>query len=126
MNDRVVLEKQFKMKTSILFFLAFFYINFSLQAQTVNGIPLKDIEEEYLQITPKDIKATSREVQLLIDFGQETKRLRDTEQLLLDSAGNKMVFNSEIEALNFLYKNGYELIEVYRTDSFMMRKRKKY
>ena len=126
MNDRVVLEKQFKMKTSILFFLAFFYINFSLQAQTVNGIPLKDIEEEYLQIIPKDIKATSREVQLLIDFGQETKRLRDTEQLLLDSAGNKMVFNSEIEALNFLYKNGYELIEVYRTDSFMMRKRKKY
>lgn len=113
------------MKTTILFLLAFFCINLSLTAQTVNGIPLKDIEEEYLQITPKDIKATSRKVQLLIDFGQETTRLRDTELLLLDSAGNKMVFNTEIEAVNFLYKNGYELIEAYRTESFMMRKRKK-
>ena len=113
------------MKTIILFLFSFFFIHFSLTAQTVNGIPLKDIEEEYLQITPKDIKATNRKVQLLIDFGQETRRLRETEQLLMDGAGNKMVFNSEIEALNFLYTNGYELIEAYKTQSFIMRKKKK-
>ena len=113
------------MKTFILSLLSLFCFNFSLPAQSVNGIPLKEINEEYLQVTPKDIKATSRKVHLLIDFGQETKRLRDTELLLLDSSGNRMVFNSETEALNFLYKNGYELIESYRTQSFIMRKKKK-
>lgn len=121
------------MKTSILFLLVIFNISFSIQAQTVNGIPLKDLEEEYLKLTPRGAKIGSRKIQLLIDFGQEAQFMSNMEQLLLDSTGKKMEFNSQIGALNFMYKNGYELVQQYglleadglESVSYFMRKRKK-
>lgn len=101
------------MKKTILFLIIFFSVNFSLSAQTVNGIPLKDLNVEYLQLTPRSAKAISRKIQALIDFGQEARALSNLEQLLLDSTGKKMEFNSDIDALNFMYKNGYELVQQY-------------
>lgn len=121
------------MKITILFLITFFSINSSLKAQTINGIPLNNLEEEYLMLTPRGAKIGSRKIQLLIDFGQETRPLSNMEQLLLDSTGKKMEFNSDIHALNFMYKNGYELIQQYglletngiESVSYFMRKRKK-
>lgn len=121
------------MKTTILSILIIFCVNFSARAQTVNGIPLNNLEEEYLKITPRGVKLASHKIQLLIDFGQEARYLSNMEQLLLDSTGNKMEFNSHIDALNFMYKNGYELVQQYglleangvESVSYFMRKRKK-
>ena len=121
------------MKSSILFLLVIFGVNFSARAQTINGIPLKNLEEEYLKITPRGVKLASHKIQVLIDFGQEARYLSNMEQLLLDSTGKKMEFNSHIGALNFMYKNGYELVQQYglldanglESVSYFMRKRKK-
>ena len=121
------------MKTSILFLLVIFSINFCAKAQTINGIPLKNLEAEYLKLTPKGPKIGSRKIQLLIDFGQETRAMSNMEQLLLDSTGNKMEFNSQIGALNFMYENGYELVQQYglleanglESVSYFMQRRKK-
>lgn len=114
------------MKTTILLLIAFYFNNFSLQAQTVNGIPLKDIKVEYLKWYTKGAGAGSRKIQVLIDFGQATRILSNMEQLLLDSSGKKMEFNSDIEVLNFMYENGYELLQPYGKEFsvYYMRKMK--
>lgn len=120
------------MKTSLLSLLFLFCINFSVKAQTVNGVPLNSLQEEYVKITPRGARIGSRKIQLLIDFGQEARPLSNMEQLLLDSSGKKMEFNSPIHALNFMYKNGYELVQHYglletngiESESYFLRKRK--
>ncbi|MEO6682456.1 MAG: hypothetical protein ABIN48_06480 [Ginsengibacter sp.] len=112
------------MKTSFLLLISFFFVSFSLKAQTVNGIPLKDYKEEYLKWSAKSAGLGSRKIQVLIDFGQEARVLSNMEQILLDSTGKKMEFNSSIDVLNFMFKNGYELMQPFGTEyiSFYMRK----
>ena len=114
------------MKTSILFLLTFFCINYSLQAQTVNGIQIRDFGAEYLQMTERPISLTGTRINLLINFGQPVKAIGNMEKLLLDSTGKKMEFNSIIEGLNFMNEYGYELIQPYGTETvfFLMRKKK--
>lgn len=112
------------MKTTVLFLLIAISITFSAKAQTVNGTPLKDLKEEYIKWYSKGAGIGSLKIQVLIDFGQESRALSNREQLLLDSTGKKMEFNSDIDVLNFLFKNGYELIVPFRTESsfYYMRK----
>ncbi len=124
--ERVFYEKLFNMKTSILFLLAFFFINFSIHAQTVNGVLIKNFGTEYVQITERPIQLPSPKINLLINYGQPIKAIGNMEKLLLDSSGKNMEFNSLIDALNFMSKNGYQLTHPYVTenDSFLMRRKK--
>lgn len=114
------------MKTSILFLSLLFCINFSLKAQLVNGVLIKDFNAEYLQITERELLFRGTKINLLINYGQPTKMDGNVEKLLRDSTGKKMEFNSLIDALNFMNENGYELAHPYGPikDSFLMRRKK--
>ena len=81
-------------------------------SQTINDIPLKDIDVEYIEIlgTPK---AFSTKLNIELDFGQENKVWSNREYQLKNAEGKKIEFNSMIDALNFMAKNGYELIMPY-------------
>ena len=81
-------------------------------AQTVNGVPLKDIDMEYIQIVGTS-KAFSTKLNIEIDFGQENKIWSNKEYQLKDASGKKMEFNSMIDALNFMTKNGYEFVHAF-------------
>ena len=81
-------------------------------AQTVNGTPLKDIDVDYVQIVGK-AKAMSAKVTVDIDFGQENSYWTNKDTQINDENGNKIVFNSMIDALNFMSKNGYEFVTAY-------------
>lgn len=101
------------MKKLIVFplFVAVFGLS-NLFSQTVNDIPIKDIDVEYIQIIGTS-KLMSNKVTVKIDFGQENNYWNAKDTKIKDQNGKLVVFNSMIDALNFLSKNGYEFIDAY-------------
>jgi hypothetical protein len=82
-------------------------------AQSVNDIPLKDLNAEYVQIVGTS-KPLTNKITVEIDFGQETKSFpTDKEVKIKDANGKNMLFNSMVDALNFMAKNGYEFVQAY-------------
>lgn len=93
-----------------IFILLFFSFGFS---QTVNDIPIKDIDVEYVQIVGTS-RMLSNKVTIEIDFGQVNKYFsNDKDTRVKDDAGKNVIFNSMIDALNFMVKNGYEFVQAY-------------
>ncbi len=86
---------------------------FTLKAQTVNDIPLKDIDVEYVQIVGTS-KLLSTKLTIQIDFGQHTKFFSSrNETIVRDENGKAIDFNSMIDALNFMSQNGFEFVNAY-------------
>lgn len=100
-------------------------------SQTINDIPLRDIDVEYIEILGTT-KAFSTKLNIELDFGQENKFWSNKEYQLKNADGKKIEFNSMIDALNFMAKNGYELIMPYivteankSTYHYLLRKKKR-
>lgn len=86
---------------------------FKVKAQTVNDIPLKDIDVEYVQIVGTS-KLLSTKLTIQIDFGQHTKFFSSrNETIVRDENGKAIDFNSMIDALNFMSQNGFEFVNAY-------------
>lgn len=100
------------MKTFVitLFSIAIFIT--SSYSQTVNDIPINDIDVEYVQIVGTS-KFMSNKVTIEIDFGQENKFWSNKQTIIKDESGKPVVFNSMIDALNFMSANGYEFETAY-------------
>lgn len=101
-------------------------------AQTVNNVPIKDIEVEYIQIVGTS-KFMSTKVTIAIDFGQSTKFFSSKGTQVKDENGKNVIFNSMIDALNFMSKNGYDFQTAYAFNvgnqnvyHYLMRKHKDY
>ncbi|MFD2784632.1 hypothetical protein [Hymenobacter rubripertinctus] len=100
------------MKKPLLSITALLYA-FALKAQTVNDVPLKDIDVEYVQIVGTS-KLLSTKLTIEIDFGQKTKFFSSGKETIVKDADGKPVdFNSMIDALNFMSKNGYNFVNAY-------------
>ncbi|WP_417237185.1 MULTISPECIES: hypothetical protein [Flavobacteriaceae] len=86
----------------------------SLFSQTVNDVPLKDIDVEYLQIVGTS-KLLSDKVIIEIDFGQNTTFFATSrkETVVKDENGKNLKFNSMIDALNYLTKHGFKFVQAY-------------
>lgn len=96
-------------------FTAGLFLCFLLNAnsQTVNDVPIKDIDVEYVQIVGTS-RLLSTKLTIEIDFGQENKLFSsDKDTRVKDANGKNMIFNSMIDALNFMTKNGYEFVQAY-------------
>ena len=81
-------------------------------AQTVNGIPIKEIDVEYVQIVGT-ARLLSNKVNVQIDFGQEDKIFSAKDTQIKDENGKLTIFNSMIDALNFMSRTGYEFVTAY-------------
>jgi hypothetical protein len=96
--------------------ITFILIAFGLTnaySQTVNDIPLKEIDVEYIQIVGTS-KLMSTKLIIQIDFGQRTKFFSGgKETMLKDELGKALDFNSMIDALNFMAQNGFEFVNAY-------------
>ncbi len=65
----------------------------------------------YCEIVEHSI-AFSKEKKITIDFGQKReKAIR--QQLLVDENGENLIFNSKIDALNYMDKLGWEFLQAY-------------
>ena len=80
--------------------------------QTVNGIPMNEIDVEYVQIVGTG-KIFSNKVTIEIDFGQENKVFNNKDTQIIDKNVKLVAFNSMIDALNFMSANGYEFVTAY-------------
>ena len=89
--------------------LALVLVGFTVNAQSVNGVPLKDIDQTYVQIVGTS-NMMGNKVKIQIDFGQENKYWSTKDTRMLDDDGNDIKFNSMIDALNFMNKAGYEFL----------------
>ena len=79
--------------------------------QIISSIPLKEIDTEYLMVSIRG--RPNNTVSLYLDFGQVNKPFNSNDNQLQDDEGNIMIFNSIVDGLNFLYKFGWELDEVF-------------
>lgn len=95
-------------------FISCFFVAFAglLNAQTVNDIPLKDIDVAYVQIVGTS-KLLSNKLTIDIDFGQRNKVFSGKDTQIRDADGKRMEFNSMIDALNFMTTNNYEFVQAY-------------
>lgn len=85
-------------------------------AQTVNDVPIKDIDVDYVQIIGTG-RSLSTKVNEEIDFGQETKSISFKNGTnIKDERGRNMKFNSMMDALNFMSANGYTFQFAYTTN----------
>ena len=99
-----------KLLSTLVAFVSFLLV---ARSQTVNDIPLKDIDVEYVEIVGTS-RVLSSKLTVEIDFGQENKLFSsDKDTRIKDVNGKNMIFNSMIDALNFMTKNGYEFVQAY-------------
>lgn len=98
-------------KTLIAITLCMAFASYT-DAQTVNDIPLKDVDVEYVEIVGT-AKFLSTKLTIDIDFGQRNKVWTGKDTQIKDVDGKKMEFNSMVDALNFMTTNNYEFVQAY-------------
>lgn len=98
-------------KLSLVFIITIL-LNVTVYSQTVNDIPINEIDVDYVQIVGTS-KLLSTKVTIQIDFGQENKVFSAKDTQVKDKDGKLLTFNSMIDALNFMSKNGYEFVDAY-------------
>lgn len=104
------LKQKLMKKLLILSLIGFTSYSF---AQTVNDVPLKDIDVDYVQIIGTG-RSLSTKVNVEIDFGQETKSISFKNGTnIKDERGRNMKFNSMMDALNFMSANGFSFQFAY-------------
>jgi hypothetical protein len=115
-----------KFITIVLLFAAF-----ATYSQTVNDKPLSDIDVEFVQIVGTS-KFMSTKLTIEIDFGQYNNAWISRDTQLKDVDGKLLVFNSMIDALNFMTKQGYYFVTAYALTignqnvyHFMLQKKRK-
>lgn len=89
-----------------------FLIILCCNAQTVNDVPIADIDAEHIQIVGQQ-KLLSTKVKIDVEFGQQNKVLSGHDTRIKDENGYPMIFNSMIDALNFFSKHGYDFLQAY-------------
>jgi hypothetical protein len=97
--------------------------------QKVNGVAVKDFLGDYIEIA--ETPSFSSNIRIIVDFGQKASVWSDKESILTDNDGKPMDFNSMVAALNFMSKNGYELVNSYSvkagdsaTQHYILKKKK--
>ena len=96
----------------------------------IDGKLLSDIEATYVEVvaTPK---VMSSKLTINIDFGQGFGRWSYNQNKLVDQDGKKIEFESVVDALNWMYLNGYAVLNAYTsgtsnqpTYNYLLRKKK--
>ncbi|WMX16432.1 MULTISPECIES: hypothetical protein [unclassified Aureispira] len=100
-----------------LLHLLFFTLTSPLFAQTLNGKDFTKIESEYIRMV-----SNQDESDIYIDFGTRYNAPRFNNRLadpslrntIKDKNGHEIIFASVVDALNFMAKQGYTLIETHK------------
>jgi hypothetical protein len=98
-------------------FSIIFFISFSLKGQDtlkyfVNGVPLDSINTEYVRIVGT-AKFLSTKVTVELEFGQYNSIWKDSDTRVTDNLGKRLELNGMVDALNFMFANGYEFVTAY-------------
>lgn len=97
------------MKSLVL--IASLVFNFCALSQTVNGLSIEEIDQEYIRIV--GTYTFTGKISVDIDFGQEQKWSTKKDTKIIGKDGKKIKFNSMVDALNFMHQYNYELNQAY-------------
>ncbi len=86
-----------------------------LNAQTVNGIPIEDIQEKYVEIVVTTKMFKRFKVDVYLDYGQISEKKEIKKGYIIGNDGKMMNFNGPMGVLNVLNKKGFNFISKYRT-----------
>ena len=90
------------------------FVAATAMGQTVNGIPLTDLNARFIEITGQPATLFSTREKVSIDFGQAAHTVgANTRFVIKDQDGQPMVFNTMVGALNFMTSNGYQFVQAY-------------
>jgi tryptophan synthase beta subunit len=81
-------------------------------SQTVNDIPVTEIDVEYIRIVGTS-KTFSNKITVEVDFGQQTKFFGKNRMVVKNEEGKLVEFNSMVDALNFFSGIGFEFVTAY-------------
>ena len=59
-----------------------------------------------------EVKSSKKSVKVTIDFGQKREKTQK-QQSLVDKNGENIIFNSKIDALNYMHSLGWEFLQAY-------------
>tara|TARA_B100000767_G_C19363224_1_gene368689 strand:+ start:126 stop:485 length:360 start_codon:yes stop_codon:yes gene_type:complete len=98
---------------NLIYIIAFLF-SFNSFSQSINGVPFSEIDSPFIEIVGT-AKLLSSKITIMIDFGQSTKLFGNNKKQfsILDKDNKKVVFNSMIDALNFMTTNGYKFEQAY-------------
>ncbi|PLX22231.1 MAG: hypothetical protein C0599_06890 [Salinivirgaceae bacterium] len=95
-----------KQLIAIIVVLTTLYLSSGL-SQTVNKIPIEDINVSYIKITGT-ANFIGNKLTIEVDYGQKNVNKAVNDKRLKDENGNPMEFNSMIDVLNFFASYNYE------------------
>lgn len=99
----------FSLKQLLLFPLLLLAFVTSSQAQIfVEEVDINALDLSYVQIVGFNKALFQQKVIVTVDYGQKTKIFES--QLIKDASGQQKIFNSMIDALNFMEANGWEYV----------------
>lgn len=86
-------------------------------AQSINGTPLNELDIEYLEI--KTSMSLNPRISVSYDEQGEifVSNKKPNINSLRDENGNMIVLPTQIAALNFFAKNGFELVEAFAIET---------
>src|SRR5690554_3555984 len=88
-------------------------ISEAMNAQTVNNVPVSEIDADYIMIR-SEAKLFSKKVNITIDFGQRVKAFNSNVTMAFrDEEGKRVTFNSDVDAVNYMSSNGYQVVQAY-------------
>ena len=83
-------------------------------SQKIDGIPLDSLNAKYISLIGVQRGLSYNEIKINVDYGQKREFLNEKVSMrLFDDAGNIVVFNSMIGALNYFTNYGYILHDAY-------------
>lgn len=85
------------------------------KAQTVNNVRLSELKADYIEIRAIS-KAFSDKIWISLQYGQKVLDL-NVNTYIRDDNRKELEFNSALDAVNKLKNYGYELFQVYTTQS---------
>lgn len=77
----------------------------------VNDVNINELDIKYCQLFGFDTSPVGKKSLVMVDYGQKGEFTKS--QSIKDSEGKDIDFNGMIDALNFMYKNGWELDDQY-------------
>ncbi|WP_259016608.1 hypothetical protein [Emticicia fluvialis] len=117
-------------KSRFIATLALFFVASAGFAQSIDDIPLKDLKAEYMTITGFNRVPQTRMV-IDFDYGQKSRVIDPKQAVVRDENDKKIKFESMVDALNFMSRNGYDFVQAYAftlgeqgVQHYLLRKRK--
>tara|TARA_R110002020_G_scaffold475597_2_gene711171 strand:+ start:847 stop:1224 length:378 start_codon:yes stop_codon:yes gene_type:complete len=102
----------------VMMAIAVLGISFATQAQKVNGINLKEIPAEFVEVVSTSKMFKPFQVRVYLDYGQISKSSGALQKgTIMDSNNEAMTFNGVMGVLNFMQSNGFEYVNQYLVSS---------